>query len=97
MIHQLGASAEQCYFWATHTGADLDLLVVQGGRRLGLEFKRSSAPQLTASMRAAQADLGLTRLDVIHAGAETFPLARGVRAVAAGRLLEDLELLRRSA
>ena len=42
-------------------------------------------------MRHALSDLGLTRLDVLHAGAETFPLAPSVRAVAAHRLLEDVE------
>ncbi|MEN8149426.1 MAG: hypothetical protein ABFS86_06360 [Planctomycetota bacterium] len=43
--------------------------------------------------RAALADLGLTRLDVIHAGTETFPLAPKVRAVSAGRILTDLKRL----
>jgi hypothetical protein len=42
------------------------------------------------SMRAALADLGLQRLDVIHAGDETFPLAKNVRAVALQRLLADV-------
>jgi hypothetical protein len=95
VIQRLGARPEQCYFWATHTGAELDLLVVRGRRRLGYEFKRTTAPQLTPSMRSAFEDLGLSSLDVIHAGSETFPLARGVRAVAARRLLTDLPPPRR--
>lgn len=90
VIQQLGATAEQCYFWATHTGAELDLLVVGGGRRLGYEIKRTTAPRLTPSMRSAFDDLRLTSLDVIHAGSQTFPLARRVRAVASARLLTDL-------
>ena len=44
-------------------------------------------------MRSALEDLQLKRLDVVHAGSETFPLAHNVRAVAAERLLEDLEPL----
>jgi len=90
VIRQLGVEPEQCYFWATHTGAELDLLVVDGRRRLGFEFKRTSSPAVTRSMRTAIADLGLTRLDVLHAGKETFALDRNVRAVAAARLTSDI-------
>lgn len=95
VIQRLGARPEQCYFWATHTGAELDLLVVDGSRRYGFEIKRTSAPALTPSIRSALADLSLTRLDVIHAGNETFPLAGSVRAIAARRLLDDLDPLKR--
>jgi len=81
VIRHLGARREQCFFWATHAGAELDLLVVRAGQRLGFEFKRSSAPRLTPSMRSAMSDLRLTRLDVVYPGTETFPLAEHVRAV----------------
>ncbi len=81
VIRHLGARQEQCFFWATHAGAELDLLVVRDGQRLGFEFKRSSAPRLTPSMRSAMSDLRLTRLDVVYPGTETFPLAEHVRAV----------------
>ncbi|HBH02871.1 MAG TPA: hypothetical protein DDZ42_13280 [Candidatus Rokubacteria bacterium] len=74
-------------------GAELDLLVVAGQRRLGFEFKRTTAPELTKSMRVALEDLKLARLDVVHAGSETFPMATNVRAVAATRLLQDVEPL----
>lgn len=89
----LGAREEECFHWATHAGASLDLLVVRGNRRLGFELKRTVSPRLTASMRSALADLRLDRLDVIHAGESSFSLAPNVRAVAAGRLLEDVEPL----
>jgi predicted AAA+ superfamily ATPase len=95
LIQRLGARSDQCYFWATHTGAELDLLVVDGQRRYGFEIKRTVAPTLTPSMRHALADLRLARLDVVHAGAETFPLAGSVRAIAASRLLDDVEPLTR--
>jgi len=93
VVHRLGASPDECFFWATHNGAELDLLVVRGRRRLGFEIKRTAAPHLTPSMRVALTDLGLQRLDVIHAGEHTFPLAPKVRAVALSRLLQDLEPL----
>ena len=94
VIHQLGASAEQCYFWATHTGAELDLLVVRGRRLYGFEFKRTTSPRITPSMRSAYEDLQLTRLDVVYAGLETFPLASKIRAVSASNLLTDVKLLK---
>jgi hypothetical protein len=90
LIQRLGARSDQCYFWATHTGAELDLLVIDGQRRYGFEIKRTTAPSVTPSMRHALADLALTQIDVVHAGVETFPLARSVRAVAARRLLRDV-------
>ncbi|MGH9379436.1 MAG: ATP-binding protein [Thermoanaerobaculia bacterium] len=93
IIGRLRARPEQCYFWATHTGAELDLLVYSRGRRFGFEFKRTVAPRLTPSMRIAMEDLRLDHLDVLHAGDHTFPMAQNIRAVAAHRLLEDIEPL----
>jgi uncharacterized protein len=93
VITRLGARPEQCFFWATHTGAELDLLVVQGTRRWGFEFKRTAVPRRTRSMHSALADLRLERLDVVYAGEQTFPLAANIRAVALSRLFEDLEPL----
>ena len=87
---RIGASRDECFFYATHGGAELDLLVVRGPRRFGFEFKRTAAPELTKSMRVALDDLRLERLDVIHAGERTFPLAERVRAVALARVLRDV-------
>lgn len=94
VVARLGAEPEACYFWATHAGAELDLLVVHGRRRFGFEFKRTTSPRVTRSMRAALDSLRLDRLDVVHAGDHTFPLAEGMRAVSIRRILEDLEPLR---
>ena len=95
LIEHLGVSSEQCYFWGTHTGAELDLLVIHGRHRYGFEIKRMTAPRVTPSMRSALEDLQLTRLDVIHAGTETYRLPHGIRALAATDLLEALKPLRR--
>ena len=95
IVERLNARPEECFFWATHTGAELDLLVISGQRRLGFEVKRTSAPRLTRSMAAVLEDLALERLDVVHAGEATFPLASNVRAVAAQALLDRIEPLRR--
>jgi uncharacterized protein len=86
LLAQLGARPEQCYFWATHSGAELDLLVMAKGRRRGFEIKRTVSPRVTPSMQVALHDLKLDSLDVIHAGPDTFPLAPKIRAVSLARL-----------
>jgi predicted AAA+ superfamily ATPase len=90
IIRRLRAEPEECYFWATHQNAEIDLLVVRGRKRFGFEIKRTSAPRMTASMHIAKSDLKLKRVDLIHAGDHTFELESGFRAVASPRLLEDL-------
>ncbi len=93
IIRRLGAGREECFFWATHGGAELDLFVIRGRQRLGFEVKRTSSPRMTPSMKSALEDLKLQRLDVIHAGEETFPLGPKVRAVPLKRIFRDLEPL----
>jgi uncharacterized protein len=66
---------DEACFWATHTGAELDLLLLKDGRRLGVEVKRADAPRLTPSMRAALHDLRLEQLVVLYPGATRYPLA----------------------
>ena len=94
LVRRLGADRRECFFWATHQGAELDLLVIRGSRRFGFEFKHTVAPEVTKSMRIAMADLGLSRLDVIHLGKDTYPLGNGIRAVAFERLQKDIGRLR---
>ncbi len=94
IIEHLGAHREECFFWATHSGAELDVLIVSGEQRLGFEIKRTTAPRVTRSMRSAISDLNVDKLDVVHAGPSTFPLTDRVRAVAADRLLLDLDPIR---
>ena len=90
VIDQLGAQPEECFFWGTHSGAEIDFLWVRGRRRWGFEFKLTSAPTLTRSAMTALDVLELQKLYVVHAGDATFPLHGKVTAVAATRLLEDL-------
>ncbi len=90
LVMRLKADPEECFFWATHQGAELDLLFVRGRERRGFEFKLSTSPTLTKSMRIALEDLRLDSLDVIHAGRQTFPLAERVRAVSIDRMLAEI-------
>jgi hypothetical protein len=69
---------DEVYFWATHNGAELDLLLLKDGRRLGVECKRMDAPRLTPSMRIAMSDLHLDRLVVLYPGDRVYPLAERV-------------------
>src|SRR5882724_6753905 len=66
---------DEAYFWATHQGAELDLLLFKHGRRIGVECKRSDAPTLTPSMRIALADLKLDALVVVYPGDRPYTLA----------------------
>ncbi len=93
VVARLGAQRDECFFWGLHSGAELDLLVTRGRHRLGFEVKLTDAPRITPSMRSALDALELTRLDVIHAGEETFPLSEQVRAVALRRVLSDIDPL----
>lgn len=93
VIRQMGFRPEECFFWATHAGAELDLIAVKGRKRLGFEVKLTSSPRVTPSMRSALCDLKLHRLYVIHAGEETFKLDRNIQALAFHRLFEDLKSL----
>jgi predicted AAA+ superfamily ATPase len=89
VVARFGAAPEECFFWATHSGAELDLLIVRGRSRLGVEVKRTTAPSLTHSMKAALADLELERILVVHGGRNSFDLAPRVRAVAFAELASE--------
>jgi len=93
IINRIQARPEECYFWSTYSGAELDLLVVRGRRRIGFEIKRTVSPKITPSMRQALKDLRLQRIEVIHAGEDTFPLEAKIRAVSLSRVLTDLDVL----
>ena len=75
-VEQLAGAFEAggVYFWATHGGAELDLLVMRGGKRYGFECKLADAPGTTRSMRVALNDLELEHLWVVYPGKEAYPL-----------------------
>jgi predicted AAA+ superfamily ATPase len=79
------------YFWGTHSGAELDLLLTHRGRRLGFEFKYTDQPATTKSMRVAQQDLGLDHLYVVHAGGHRFALDEAITAIPLPAVIEELQ------
>ena len=72
---------DEAFFWATHQGAEIDLVLRRGGELLGVECKRTDTPRQTRSIRIAMEDLGLERVAVVHPGVKRFPLAELVEAV----------------
>lgn len=72
---------DEAYFWATHQGAEIDLILSRGDRLMGVECKRADAPRMTPSMRVALSDLGLERIAVIYPGSRRYQVAQGVEAV----------------
>lgn len=75
------AEPDEVYYWGTHGGAELDLLLVKNGRLLGVECKREDAPRLTPSMTTALKDLALERIAVIYPGEKRYSLHARVEAV----------------
>jgi predicted AAA+ superfamily ATPase len=69
------------YFWATHQGAELDLMITRGGKRYGFEMKLSDAPTLTKSMKIALEDLNLVRIYVVCPGATSYLLDERIEVV----------------
>ncbi|MEM7585427.1 MAG: ATP-binding protein [Acidobacteriota bacterium] len=78
------------YFWATHSGAELDLLVLKSGKRTGFEFKFSDAPSRSRSMGIAMQDLSLDRLWVVYPGSKTYDLRPGITVSPLESLLDAL-------
>ncbi len=72
---------DEAFFWATHQGAEIDLVLRRGDELLGVECKRTDAPRVTRSIRIALEDLGLTRVAVVYPGVKRYPLSQAVEAV----------------
>jgi uncharacterized protein len=69
------------YYWGTQRGAELDLLLMRGGRRWGFEFKCTDAPAITKSMHIALKDLGLERMWVVYPGEDRYPMHEQIEAL----------------
>lgn len=82
---------DEAYFWATHNGAEIDLVLLKDGPLFGVECKRMDAPRLTPSMRIALEDLKLERIAVVYPGTKRYPLAERVEAVPFEALVEGME------
>ena len=78
--------AEDAYFWSTHAGAGIDLLVFKSGKRIGFEFKCSDAPRMTRSLHNAKEDLRLHKAFVIYPGDTSYRIDEDVEVVSIGEI-----------
>ena len=89
IIRHLNVDQHDCYFWATHNQAELDLLIIKGTKRIGFEFKHTKTPKLTKSMKIAYDNLKLDSLFVIYAGDKQFKLAPNIECIPLIELLSQ--------
>jgi hypothetical protein len=80
----------RAHYWRTQAGAELDLLVFVGGRRIGVEIKRADAPKWSASMRSALVDLKLHRLLVVYPGSVRYALGPKTEAMSLEQCIAEL-------
>jgi len=72
---------DEAFFWATHQGAEMDLILRRGTQLLGIECKRADSPRMTPSIRHALADLGLAKVAIIYPGKKRIPIAENTEVV----------------
>ena len=87
----LSCQSRNVYFWSTHSGAELDLLLFKGGRAAGFEIKYTDAPKTTKSMRIAIKDLQLKHLYIVYPGNKTYPLDESITALSINDLHSVLQ------
>lgn len=81
---------DEAYFWATHAGAEIDLLIFKDGRKLGVEYKRVDAPKITPSIRIALEDLQLDHIAIMYPGTQRYALSDRVTATPLEALLDGM-------
>jgi predicted AAA+ superfamily ATPase len=86
---------DEAYFWATHQGVEIDLVLFKNGRRIGVECKRADAPTLTPSMRTAMSDLDLNKIFVVYPGDRTYQLDAKIEVVPLADLANNKSALTR--
>lgn len=98
IIRLFGARTEECFFWATQSEAELDLLLFTNGKRLGFEFKYTDSPKITKSMNIALKDLSLDHLLLLYPGDKIAPLSDkitlyGLETIATGEFMKHLKII----
>ncbi len=75
------AGERNAWYWRTQAGAELDLLLMLGGRRIGVEVKYADAPSMSRSMHVSIESVKLDRLYVVYPGSEPYALRTGVEVL----------------
>lgn len=81
VIRYYDAEPEECYFWSSHSIAEIDLLILKNGKRIGFEFKYTDSPKITSSMKISLEDLKLDQIKVIFPGNISFKMSDKIEAV----------------
>lgn len=89
VIRNLDAPRQDCYFWATHAGAELDLMIMKNGKRIGIEFKYTDSPKITSSIKIAIEDLKLSNVIIVYPGDMKFKIADNIEVIG----LKNFQLL----
>jgi uncharacterized protein len=84
---------DEAYYWATHGGAEIDLVLIKNGRMFGVECKRMDAPRITPSMRIAREELNLEQIAVVYPGRKRYALSNSVAAVPLNAVAEGMKEL----
>ncbi len=91
IIH--AAEPDDVYYWATHQGAEIDLILFKDGRMYGVEIKRQDAPIMTPSMRIALEDLKLERIAVIYPGQKRYELHKKISVVPSHQIIGGMKAM----
>jgi hypothetical protein len=81
------SGTDQAYYWGTHAGAELDLFLLHGRQRVGMEFKISDAPTMTKSLAIALDDLKLDYAWIVYPGTATYKVHHKVEVVPLHQML----------
>lgn len=87
IIRTLGLKNEECFFWSTHGGAELDFLALIQNKKVGFDVKLTDRPSMTKSMHVALKDLALDHLYVVHPGDTSWSLGDNTTVLSFGDLL----------
>jgi len=90
VIKYYNAEPEECYFWSSHSIAEIDLLIFKNGKRIGFEFKYTDSPKITSSMKISLEDLELDQIKVIFPGNISFRMSDKIEAVGFQTLVEKI-------
>jgi len=86
VIDHYQAEPADCFFWATHAEAELDLLIVKGNQKYAFEFKYSSRPRSTKSMQSAIESLNLDYITIVIPGDSHYYLQDKIRVCGLNKL-----------
>lgn len=90
IIHRLFDCTDNAFFWATHSGAELDFLVQDRGKKIGFEIKLTDRPIITKSMHISLEDLQLDHLYIVIPHSGSYKLKPSISVIG----IEDLPMLK---